>query len=77
MPEDVVDALGDRERVVQEVGVLDVLHEAGVGERRLLPWVASADHVDQDDAERPDVAECGIVWPETRQMSNAFCEKKT
>ena len=73
--QDLVDALGDRERVEQEVRVLDVLHEARVRERRLLPGVAPADHVDQDDAERPDVAECGVVWPEARQVADALCER--
>lgn len=76
LPYDVVRALGDGEYIKEEVGILDELDEARVVERRTLPWVAAADHVDKDDAESPYIAVRSVIWLIAREVSNTFCERK-
>lgn len=64
----------DGEDRAKEVGVGEVGAEGLVRGTGLLPRVAAAGEVDEDDAERPDVVVRGRVGPEPlEEAALAFC----
>lgn len=73
--EDAVGVVGDGEDRAKEVGVAEVGAEGLVGGAGLLPRVATAGEVDEDDAERPDVVVRGGVGGEALEETTlAFYE---
>lgn len=76
--EDSVRVLRNREDRAEEVGVAEVGAEGLVGRASLLPRVASACEVDENDAERPDVVVGSRVRSETlEETALAFCRSET
>ena len=51
-----LDAVRDRQRLAEEVGVPSVLHKAMVCVGAACPGVAASDKVDEDNAQSPDGA---------------------
>jgi hypothetical protein len=75
--EDAVGVVGDGEDGTEEVGVAEVGAESLVGGAGLLPGVAAASEVDEDDAERPDIVVRGGVGVEAlEETALTLCGKK-
>ena len=75
--EDRVRGVRHREHFLERVGIGEEAGEALVLGICQIPGVVAGDHVDEDDAQRPDVAEAGTVGSTVAQRAQTFCRSSS